>query len=150
MPEHFHGLTPAQAERLYVLAEECGELVQVVMKTLRHGYESTHPDGGPTNRQRIEQEAGDVRHAIQMLTDAADLQAVEISLRTMEKSRTIRQYLHHQGEKQDADHRTEERTEDSNRWQHRDHGARDREESSPIRDPGAEDSKDPHEKGGAA
>lgn len=44
---HFNGLSPAEAERLAILAEECSEVVQKVCKTLRNGYESTHPDGGP-------------------------------------------------------------------------------------------------------
>ena len=43
--EHFNKLTPAEAERLAMLAEECGEVVQIVGKILRHGYDSQHPDG---------------------------------------------------------------------------------------------------------
>lgn len=41
---HFNGLTTAQAERLAMLAEECGEVIQAVSKILRHGYNSAHPD----------------------------------------------------------------------------------------------------------
>jgi len=41
--KHFNGLSPAEAERLALLAEECGEVVQAVCKVLRHGYESTNP-----------------------------------------------------------------------------------------------------------
>src|SRR5579872_899269 len=36
-------LTPAQIERLALLAEECGEVMQAVSKILRHGYESRNP-----------------------------------------------------------------------------------------------------------
>jgi hypothetical protein len=36
----FNQLTDAEAERLALLAEECGEVVQVIGKILRHGYES--------------------------------------------------------------------------------------------------------------
>lgn len=43
-PQHFNRLTPAQAERLAMLAEECGEVIQIVGKILRHGYDSWHPD----------------------------------------------------------------------------------------------------------
>ena len=44
-PELFiNGLSPAQAERLAMLAEECGEVIQVIGKILRHGYASFHPD----------------------------------------------------------------------------------------------------------
>lgn len=61
--EHFNRLTPAEAERLALLAEECGEVIQAIGKVLRHGFESTHPDGGPTNRESLERECGDVYHA---------------------------------------------------------------------------------------
>ena len=33
----FNGLTPAEAERLALLMEECGEVVQIIGKVLRHG-----------------------------------------------------------------------------------------------------------------
>ena len=42
--DHFNKLTPAEAERLAILAEECGEVIQVIGKILRHGYDSYHPD----------------------------------------------------------------------------------------------------------
>lgn len=34
----FNGLSPAEVERLALLAEECGEVIQTVGKILRHGY----------------------------------------------------------------------------------------------------------------
>ena len=40
----FSGLTLAQAERLDMLAEECAEIIQVVSKIKRHGYDSHHPE----------------------------------------------------------------------------------------------------------
>jgi len=40
---HFNELSPGQAERLAILLEECGEVVQICGKILRHGYESYHP-----------------------------------------------------------------------------------------------------------
>jgi len=57
---HFNGLTPAEAERLAMLAEECGEVIQAVGKILRHGYESKHPDTGVTNRDHLTKEMDDV------------------------------------------------------------------------------------------
>ena len=35
---NFNQLTPAETERLAILAEECGEVIQAVGKILRHGY----------------------------------------------------------------------------------------------------------------
>lgn len=54
-------LTYAQAERLAVLIEDCGEIVTAATKIMRHGYESTNPDdpGAGTNRHQLEQELGD-------------------------------------------------------------------------------------------
>ncbi len=39
----FNELTPAEVERLSMLAEEAGEVVKAVGKILRHGYGSCHP-----------------------------------------------------------------------------------------------------------
>jgi hypothetical protein len=51
--QHFNGLTPAEAERLALLAEECGEVIQAIGKVLRHGYESRHPYGEPDKSRGI-------------------------------------------------------------------------------------------------
>ena len=41
-------LTLSRLERLALLLEELGEAQQVIGKILRHGYDSRHPDGGPS------------------------------------------------------------------------------------------------------
>lgn len=69
-------LTPAQAERLAVVAEELGEAIQAIGKILRHGYESTDPtkDGGNlTNRAMLERELGDIEAAVWLLTHNGDV-----------------------------------------------------------------------------
>jgi len=91
-----NGLTPAQAERLYLLLEEMGEALQMVGKTLRHGYESTHPAGDITNRRLLEKELGDVRHAMVRLCETGDLNKEEIHKYADQKRLTVRRYLHHQ------------------------------------------------------
>lgn len=96
MSEHFNRLTPAEAERLAILSEELGEVQQIIGKILRHGYESMHPDGGPTNRQLLELELGHVEHAIFRLHEAGDTDPLEV-LRAVEmKAERIGRYLHHQ------------------------------------------------------
>lgn len=50
--------------RRYRLFEEMGEVLQAFGKAGRFGLESRHPDGGPTNRELILAELGDLRHAI--------------------------------------------------------------------------------------
>lgn len=67
---HFNQLTPAEAERLAMLAVECGEIIQIVGKTLRHGYGSYHPDRPEiTNRTLLERELTDLRAVLSLMAD---------------------------------------------------------------------------------
>lgn len=54
----FNRLSPAEAERLAMLAEEAAEVIQVVNKILRHGYDSYNPDRPElgTNRTQLTEE----------------------------------------------------------------------------------------------
>ena len=99
---HFNRLTPPEAERLALLAEELGESIQAIGKVLRHGYENGHPDGGATNRQRLELELGDAYHAIALLCEAGDLNFESVASRADEKARTALRYLHHQTKRRAA------------------------------------------------
>jgi NTP pyrophosphatase (non-canonical NTP hydrolase) len=92
---HFNQLSPAEAERLALLSEECGEVIQAIGKILRHGYESAFPENGPTNRCRLEAELGDVLAAISLLT-AKDLRAEAIETFKGSKLQRVTPYLHHQ------------------------------------------------------
>lgn len=103
MTNHFNKLTEGQAERLALLAEECGEVVQSVSKILRHGFESTNPllsvpyDEHPiTNEMLLEKELGHVVCAMRKLCDSRDLRESEIDRYADEKSGTIKRWLHHQ------------------------------------------------------
>lgn len=96
MSENFNELTPAQTERLALLLEEMGEAQQVIGKILRHGYESTHPDGGPTNRNLLETEIGHVEHAIFRMHEAEDMDPLAVLDSVADKAKKIGRYLHHQ------------------------------------------------------
>lgn len=65
--ENFNKLTPAQAERLAILAEECGEVIQIVGKILRHGLDSHHPVT-LSNRNALVNELTDVKAAMVMIS----------------------------------------------------------------------------------
>lgn len=94
----FNKLTPAEAERLALLAEEMGEAIQSVGKILRHGYESYHPahPTGPNNRQSLERELGDVFAAVNLMFDAQDLDVIKVKTAIIYKLKRVKQYLHHQ------------------------------------------------------
>lgn len=107
---HFNELTPAQAERLAILMEECGEVVQVIGKILRHGFESVSPYGHSqeTNRQALVRELFDVKAAAMLIDiDLPELaQGVEVGAEVAKAADMAIQkaftkklaYSHHQGE----------------------------------------------------
>jgi len=89
--------TPAERERLALLAEECSEVVQIAMKILRHGYESYHPDDpDEDNRELLEKELGDVRFATRLMIEAKDINKGEIHSYAHAKGDSVAQYLHSQ------------------------------------------------------
>lgn len=97
-PTHFNNLTPAEDERLALLLEECGEVIQIVGKIQRHGYESKAPSRpmSDTNRLLLEHELGDLINAIQLMDRAKDVRWQEIDKQTQRKRNKVKKYLHHQ------------------------------------------------------
>jgi len=99
MSGHFNRLTPAEAERLALLIEECGEVILAAGKVLRHGYESYNPliDGTPpTNRADLAKELGHLRHAMLLLTYHHDVNGTDVARSAAQKGATISRWLHHQ------------------------------------------------------
>ena len=98
-------LTPAEAERLALLAEECAEVIQAVTKILRHGYESFNPDRPElgNNRSHLERELGDVEAIQLMMLDYDDVCRANVDSARVDKEKKILRYLHHQVAKHDAD-----------------------------------------------
>ena len=94
--EPFNLLTPSQSERLALLLEELGEAQQAIGKILRHGYGSTHPDGGLTNREMLERELGDVEAARTLMHLNMDIDADLVMDARQDKLERVAQYLHHQ------------------------------------------------------
>ena len=62
-------LTPAENERLAYLAEECAEVIQIIGKIQRHGFDNRNPlvPNAPTNRELLGREIADVQRATAML-----------------------------------------------------------------------------------
>lgn len=98
-------LTPAEAERLHLLIEECGEVIQAAAKTLRHGYESYDPTVAiscrETNRQMLEYELGHVYAAIMRMTLNQDLDLVKINESRKIKLERGGKWMHHQPDAKD-------------------------------------------------
>lgn len=95
-PEPFNGLSPAEAERLAMLAEEAGEIVQAVGKVLRHGYASCHPRRNEENRRALQREIADLQLVVHHMIARGDLHADEMSNDYNWKSGSLLKYAHHQ------------------------------------------------------
>ncbi len=100
LTNHFNRLSEAELERLAILIEECGEVIQSACKILRHGYESTNPKAvvrvNETNRAALSREIGDLMHAVQRMELARDISASEIAEWRNSKAGRMKPYLHHQ------------------------------------------------------
>lgn len=77
---NYNKLTPEEIERLAMLSEECGEVVQIVGKILRHGYESRNPfapaklgEKSPTNRELLIGELRDIAAIVRMMENQNDI-----------------------------------------------------------------------------
>lgn len=62
----FNKLTPAETERLAYLMEECAEVIQIIGKIQRHGYNSYNPfdEKKLDNRALLNMELSDVLKAM--------------------------------------------------------------------------------------
>jgi NTP pyrophosphatase (non-canonical NTP hydrolase) len=96
--QHFNKLTAGQTERLALLAEEAGEVVQIVGKILRHGLNSCHPkNASQDNADLLAIEIGDFQHAVELLAQAGDVSVQAIQEARNDKAESVARYLHHQG-----------------------------------------------------
>ena len=94
----FSKLTPPEIERLAMLSEECGEVIQVIGKILRHGYDSYHPSNPRlTNRDLLANELRDV-NAILHAMGKSELREYSIHDCIGVWERKLK-YTHHQLEK---------------------------------------------------
>lgn len=103
-------LTPAEAERLHLLIEECGETIQAAAKALRHGYESYDPTVArscrETNRQALEYELGHIYAAVMRMTMNQDVDPVKINASREIKLERGGKWMHHQPDTPDWEHTT--------------------------------------------
>ena len=85
----------ATVERLAVLSEEAGEVVQILGKTLRHGWESHHPNTPQiTNRMNVEEEIADFMILVGLLVQEGDIDQRRINNLIVSKKNKKNQYLH--------------------------------------------------------
>lgn len=94
--DHFNKLSPAEAERLAMVAEECAEVIHIISKILRHGYQSHHPDDATTtNRKLLHLELCDLLSCVDRMATEHDIVRVE-PLDVLNAWKRKHRYTHHQ------------------------------------------------------
>lgn len=96
-----NNLTPAQHERLAILSEECGEVVQAIGKIFRHGVDSYSPNDPDrtTNLVLLETELFDVLATVNAMVSEGDLQQTMLANeneRTQAAWEKKKRYTHYQ------------------------------------------------------
>ena len=89
-------MTNAELERLAILSEECGEVVHIISKIIRHGFRSFHPSNPEkSNRRLLEKELADLLFIIDFMVDCGDISHNGILTQLDKKAEDIGKYLHH-------------------------------------------------------
>lgn len=93
----FNKLTPAEAERLAWLIEECSEVQKAATKILRHGYEGKDPTNPDHlgNRHDLTDELADLIAAVLLMDAKNDIVVSEALAKAQARHG---KYLHHQEE----------------------------------------------------
>jgi len=76
-------MNEAQKEILLITQEECAEVTQAISKVFRFGMESEHK--GQTNRERLEEEVGDLMCMIDLLIDSGMVSEAAVMAAKSEK-----------------------------------------------------------------
>lgn len=97
---HFNQLTPKQTELLGGTSEECGEVVQVIGKILRHGLDSRKPTNAEalTNRDNLTSELADIAAMTDLLIENGVIDATMWEFLKEKKRARFLQYAHHMGD----------------------------------------------------
>ena len=56
-------------EILLIAQEECAEVTQAISKIFRFGFDAKHPKEKRNNRERLEEELGDLLAMVELITD---------------------------------------------------------------------------------
>lgn len=86
--------TKGQLERLALLAEESGELIQVLNKAIRHGLDATNPDTGKNNREYIAHELGHALWSVDLLGRNFDYEPFDLMESYNQRGKKVAPYLH--------------------------------------------------------
>lgn len=79
-----------EKELLSITQEECAEVTQVISKIFRFGWDSSHPKISQNNKERLEEELGDLICMISLLIDKGYVNCDNIEKATQEKLKKLK------------------------------------------------------------
>lgn len=98
---NFNKLSAPEDERLAILSEECGEVIQAIGKIQRHGYENHNPTNAsvsPSNREALETELGHIQAVVDRMMANGDISGIAIKGSRNQKAASVKKWLHHQND----------------------------------------------------
>lgn len=84
-------VTEQMTEAFVILQEECSEVTQAVCKAFRFGLDSRHDDG-PTKKEELEMEIGDLLCIIDILVQKAVLSDTNINAAKQKKREKLKKW----------------------------------------------------------
>jgi NTP pyrophosphatase (non-canonical NTP hydrolase) len=79
-----------QKEVLLIAQEECAEVTQAISKVFRFGFDSEY--NGKTNKQRLEEEIGDLMCMFQLMDEKQLIDWTKVSLAAAMKREKLKQW----------------------------------------------------------
>jgi NTP pyrophosphatase (non-canonical NTP hydrolase) len=83
----------AERERIDLMQEECAEVIQILSKIKRFGFDDTKPGQPLTNRERLEEELGHVLNMFEMMVRRGDVEPDMVEQSKTTKAANIYMWL---------------------------------------------------------
>jgi NTP pyrophosphatase (non-canonical NTP hydrolase) len=79
-------------ETLLITQEECAEVTQAISKVFRFGMNAQYPAGAPTNKERLEEELGDLQAMIILLGQKGIISTKSVEFAAAEKIEKLKKW----------------------------------------------------------
>jgi NTP pyrophosphatase (non-canonical NTP hydrolase) len=79
-------------ETLLITQEECAEVTQAISKVFRFGMDAQYPAGAPTNKQKLEEELGDLQAMLFILSQKGIINMKAVELAAEQKIEKLRKW----------------------------------------------------------